>query len=241
MIGISGVGKSTISNCLFNQKGDMGSLKKPFKTSDGAGSCTLKFEMRSNQQYNIIDSIGFASPDMNASYILDEMRGALKQVNNEIDYVFYVIEKGRLTNTTFHFINKCQKEVFQNKARNNSVLIVNMCEKGWLQKDAQRTNEYWEKILDSVNGQAYELDLKWDHWRDSYSTKLTNIEIRQKSIHEFVHFVDNLQMNKIKNSVLYNCYQVKHQTEGVFSILNEIIIGIKIGLFGRSDGYNFGF
>ena len=186
----------------------MKSLDLPFPACEDAVSGNLKFEVRSNKKFNIIDSIGFGSPDMNASYILDEMRGALKQVNNEIDYVFYVIKKGRLTNTTFQFINKCQEQVFQNKTKNNSALIVNMCEKGWLLKDAQKTNAFLKKILDSVNGQAYEVDLKWDHWRDDESIKLKNIQTRKKSIDEFVNFVENLEMNKINNSVLHELHKV---------------------------------
>ena len=121
VFGISGVGKSTISNCLFNQRGDMASIVDgPFPVSEDCGSGNLEFWLRSNAHFTIIDSIGFGSMEFNAAYILDQMRSVFARVNFEIDCVMYVIGKGRLTNETYQFIRTFQDEVMRGKARLNT-------------------------------------------------------------------------------------------------------------------------
>ena len=191
LFGIAGVGKSTISNCILNRKGDMESIQDGgFQVSEDAGSGTLKFELKSNDQFTIIDSIGFGSPDFNASYILAQMRGVLNKVNNRIDLVLFVIKKGRLTNDTYQFIRTFQEEVMGGKARLNSALLVNQCEKGWLNKSGQQSNAFMRAILASVANMSLEFELKLDHWSDDERIKERNAAIRQHSIDELVRFLD---------------------------------------------------
>ena len=143
LVGVTGVGKSTIANCLLNQRGDLDSIEKGFNTSSNAAACTVNFTIRSNDNFTIIDSIGFGAPDLSASKILQEMRNTLRQVNNRVDLVLFVIKWPRLCNVTRQFIMTFQKDVLQNKARLNSALIVNHCDKpGWILKPEQQDNIY---------------------------------------------------------------------------------------------------
>ena len=195
LFGIAGVGKSTLSNCLLKQRGDMASIHDGgFQVSEDAGSGTLHFELKSNDQLTIIDSIGFGSPDFNASYILAQMRGVLNKVNNRIDLVLFVIKKGRLTNDTYQFIRTFQEDVLRNASRTNSVLVVNQCERGWLDKPAQRSNPFMTQILASVNHMAFEFDLKMDHYTDEEETTRRNAALRQHSIDRLVQFIQNVNV-----------------------------------------------
>ena len=168
-----------------------------FEVSEDAGSGTLAFQMRSNDRFTIIDSIGFGSPDFNASYILEQMRGVLRRVENRIDLVLFVIKKGRLTNDTYQFIRTFQDEVMRGKARLNSVLVVNQCEKGWMNKSAQQTNQFMRSILASVAQTYIEFDLKLDHQLDDDRTKVRNALIRQQSIDELTAFIGRRQCDPI--------------------------------------------
>ena len=195
LFGIAGVGKSTISNCLLNQRGDMASIVDgPFPVCEDCGSGNLAFQVRSNAHFTIIDSIGFGSMEFNAAYILDQMRSVFARVNFEIDCVMYVIGKGRLTNETYQFVRTFQEEVMRHKARFNSILVVNRCQKGWLDKEAQRRNPYMQLMLASVNRVSYELDLKWDHSTDCVHVRRHNARGRQQTIDELVHFVASLPL-----------------------------------------------
>lgn len=45
LIGITGSGKSTTGNCLYNKSGENENIKNsPFLTSDGARGCTKAFK-----------------------------------------------------------------------------------------------------------------------------------------------------------------------------------------------------
>ena len=194
LFGIAGVGKSTIANCLLKQSGDINSIEAGgFKVSNASSPGTLKFEMLSNERFNIIDTIGFGSMEFNASFILSEMRNVLALVDNKVDHILFVIEKGRIHNETYELIRHFQQDVLRNKSALNSALIVNKCiPPGWLDKPEQRDNHWLQLILQSVGHVACEFKLKMDHELDDDEDKEHNRNYRQESIDDLVAFIEKL-------------------------------------------------
>ena len=239
LFGIAGVGKSTVSNCLLNQDGAMERIVDgPFPVCEDCGSGNVEFQMRANEQFNIIDSIGFGSPDFDASYILAQMRGVLNKVNNELDCVVYVIKKGRLTNETYQFIRTFQQEVFKGTSKYNSVLVVNKCEKGWVEKDAQRANPFMQLMLESVNFVTYELDLKWDHWSDSNETKRSNVVIRQRAIDNLVDYLANLPFERISVKHIQTAEFERTWLKYIYAFLEHLASNIINGVTSLFTGTN---
>ena len=231
IVGISGVGKSTVSNCLLNQRGDLEKIiGGPFPVSEDSGSGNVEFDVRTNKHFTIIDSIGFGSNEFSSEYVLERMREAMNKVDNEIDCVMYVFEKGRLTNETYQFISVFQNEVMKKKTKYNAMLIVNKCEKGWLAKPEQQNNEVLQAILDSVNNLSYELDLKWDHSTDGPDVEHANMLLRQKAINDFVNTLDKLSFSKVNVNHIQGKEFTKLWSEIIFSFLNKIARMIESGL-----------
>ena len=200
LFGIAGVGKSTLSNCLLNQRGEMANIQDGgFQVSEDAGSGTLKFDIKSNHEFTIVDTIGFGSLEFDASYVLGEMRKALRQVDFSIDCVVFVIKKGRLTNETFQFIRTFQQEVLRNASRANSVLLVNRCDKGWLSRPGQLNNPFVQQIRASCDDRVVEFDLKMDHSSDDDDIRRRNVLIRQRAIAELLDYFRSLQFARPVN------------------------------------------
>ena len=192
LFGITGCGKSTIANCLLKQSADITSIEHGgFNVTDSASSGTHKFEMLSNERFNIIDTIGFGSMEFNASFILGEMRSVLAAVDNKVDHILFVIEKGHIHNETYELIRHFQQDVLRNKSEHNSALIVNKCiPPGWLDKPEQRDNHWLQLILQSVGHSAHEFELKMDDPRDDDTDKARNRVYRQESIDALVTFLE---------------------------------------------------
>ena len=231
IVGISGVGKSTIANCLYNQNGDMKNINEgPFKVSPDASSGTIKFEVHSNTQFTVIDSIGFGSNEFNSAYVLDQMRTALNTVDNQIDCIVYVTEKGRLTNETYQFVRLFQEEVMNNKAKQNSMLLVNKCEPGWLAKEAQQKEPHIQHLLASVNHLAYEFDLLLDHESDDEAQTSRNKLLRQKSINDLVATLDAIRFSKININYIQTDGFKRLWTDVLFGLLNRVAEMIQQGI-----------
>ena len=223
LFGISGVGKSTISNCILNQKGDTDSIiNSAFPVSPDASSGNTDFDIRSNDQYTIVDSIGFGSADINGTYLLDRMRAALMQVDNKVDYVVFVIQKGRLTNATFQFISTFQDRVLRNMSRNNSVLLINRCEQGWIEMDAQKNNIFLRQLLNSVNNVSYEFDLVFDHWSDDDATRARKSLVRKQTIDRLVTFLDGLNFTQTNLEHIQSGEFEESWSTIVYSLLQDV-------------------
>ena len=233
IFGITGVGKSTVSNCIFGGKGDLNSIQNgPFPVCEDAGSGNIDFEIHSNDKYTIVDTIGFGSADINATFALDRMRHGLAHVNNQIDYVLFVIKKGRLTNDTYQFIRTFQLEVMRNKSCLNSILLVNRCERYWMNRKAQRDNVFMQQILATMNDLYYEFDLKWDHSSDDAKERERNALTRQKAIDELLNFIDILEFEPIRVDYIHTREFERSWLHRIFAYLDSLATRILNGLTG---------
>jgi hypothetical protein len=73
LVGITGHGKSTTGNVIYNQSGDLNLIiDNPFKTSEDASGCTANFQLHANQNVKIIDTVGFGDPQFSTySFIIN--------------------------------------------------------------------------------------------------------------------------------------------------------------------------
>ena len=199
LIGLTGSGKSTTGNCLINQKGDYMSItQKPFATTDASTGWVRNFALANNDQFSVIDTVGFGDPKFDVEYLFKEFKFALSQVNNHIDCVLFVVQKSRFSNELVEFFKLMQERVLKGKCRDNSILLVTNCNKGWLDRKEQQKNPSVQTALNSTNQMSFEFFLKFDDEdTDNQQERQRNEERRQKAINELVEYLDGMQFKKI--------------------------------------------
>ena len=172
IIGVAGVGKSTLANCIINKSPDLDLIREyPFVTSDSACGCTRNFQITFDNYTKVIDTIGFGDPELNQTSVLLSLRTALATEDYRIDAVLFVIKQERFRNETVEFFKLMQDEVLRGKTKRNSILICNGCQKGWLETE-RRTNEFLNKALINCNNVSYEFNLVFNE---------PNVTVNQRS------------------------------------------------------------
>ena len=168
LVGVTGSGKSTTGNCLLNQSSDERKIKNgPFVTGSGASGVTQLFEKIDNEEHNItvIDTAGFCDPDIDPMKCLEDLRKAMNSVNNRLDLVIYVFNKGRLTDGDVFFFETVQNDILRNTSHKNSLLLVTECdEKNWVKNQAK--NPQLKKALENCDGQYFEFNLRFPKQED---------------------------------------------------------------------------
>lgn len=204
MIGLTGSGKSTLGNCLLNNSGVLEKIKeKPFLTSNDSTGCTQLFQLEQNEEIIVIDTIGFGDPQFKQEFVLENLREALKKVDNKIDGVLYTVNQGRFTNQIVECFQIIQKEIFVDKFIKNSLLVVTGGNgEEWLKKTSQRDNEYVQGFLEMCNGLSYEFSLKFDDKDDDHDDLQRNVKKRQKSIDLLSKFLKEKNFKHIDFSVV---------------------------------------
>ena len=155
MVGLSGVGLSTVANCILNRNPDLYYIKShPFKTSDSASGCTLEFDIQTYNSIRVIDTIGFGDSSINQTDILKSLREALETVNFQTDAILYVI-RNNLDAESYKLIKYLRNEFFRGRANQNFILICNNCKYGSLEK--QRKNyKHVDDALKNFKDRVYE-------------------------------------------------------------------------------------
>jgi ribosome biogenesis GTPase A len=160
IVGLTGSGKSTLSNSIINKSGEIEKLQKePFETSDSANGCTKHFQVHETDNETIIDTVGFADSQFEPTEILKELIDALKKTDFIVTHVIYTVQKGRFDNQLVTFFKTVQEKVFQNKCKDNSIILFSQAEKGWVQK---QTCPNLNKAIADCGGRFYEYDLCFD-------------------------------------------------------------------------------
>ena len=214
LVGLTGSGKSTIGNCIWNKSSDLYFIRNtPFLTSDSSLGCTQNFASVQNEQIIILDTVGFGAACMDENTIMEQFKKALAQVNNCVDCVLFMVKKGRFSNEVVQFFETIQDKILMGKCRNNSILVLTGGEqKGWLNE--QTHNSHVMKALANCNNRSYEFCLKFDMQCDDLDDKIKNKALRQKAINELLEF---LNMQTFQRISLIHVQQVQH-----FSYVQEL-------------------
>ena len=228
MIGLTGSGKSTLGNCLLNKSGDLDKIKeKPFLTSNDSVGCTKLFQLERNEEIIVIDTIGFGDPQFKQEFVLENLRAALKEVDNKIDCVLFTVNQGRFTNQIVEFLEIIQEKVLKKKCIENSVLIsTGGNEKDWIKKE-MKTNEFVKKTLKDCNNKFYEFALKFDYILDDQQDREKNIKKRQ-------HAIDNLLLFLTEQTKSFEKIQLSHiQEKGFSTEWHDIIFPLLTRIFSK--------
>ena len=207
LVGPSGVGKSTLGNCLINQHASLNATQDyPFQTLDSANGCTRNSSLACSNKTDlcVIDTMGFGDPQADSRYSFELFQQALVQVNNSVDLVLFVIKEGHLTDEHFAFLRVFQEKVFNGKMRNNSAVICSQCRAGWLAEN-RRENRQLDKLLRSCNERAYEFKLPFD---------LPQTDISPITRDEFEKFNEKARQQAI-DRLLANINQISTQISKV--------------------------
>ncbi len=189
LVGVTGSGKSTTGNVLFNQSSENDLiLNRPFKTDDSAKGVTPLFSVLESRDFILIDTAGFCDPDIDPAKCLADLREAMNKVDNKIDLVIYVFRKDRFLKGDVEFFRLIQNDVLQNLDKSNSLLLATKCPKGWIE---QQTDSNLANAIDNCGGRYFEFNLKLDRPDDAKDAAKHNKKIRQKSIDELVGYVRN--------------------------------------------------
>ena len=151
LVGPSGVGKSTLGNCLVNQRPCLNATQdSPFQTRNSANGCTRNSSLACNTDLCVIDTMGFGDPHADSRHSFELFERALAQVNNRVDLVLFVIKEGRLKKELFAFFGLFQEKVFADKMKHNSAVICNQCRSGWLAEN-RREHSLLDQLLRSCS------------------------------------------------------------------------------------------
>jgi hypothetical protein len=167
---------------------------------------------------------GFGDPNIKEEEILDQFRNGVEAANNEIDCVLFFLKKNRFKQEDVNFFHFFQDIILLGRCKKNSILIMTNCEKGWLEKDEQKTNKDLQKIIENCDGQTYEFRLRLDDKNEDDDEDLKkNITKREKSIKELNEFLEGKTFDKISLEYVQTENFKKFWSKDVMPVLKEFI------------------
>jgi hypothetical protein len=199
LVGVTGSGKSTTGNCLYNKSGELKMItESPFETSSGASGCTTSFKCVEKDGNIIIDTIGFADKKQAADRCLKDIMKALEhpKVNSKVDCVLFLVRAGRFSDEIVEFFTNIQVRILERKCLKNSMLIVTGCrELDWVKK--QKNNEFLEQALENCSKLYFEFNLKFDDEQDDEDDRVKNVDKRQRAINQLIEYIEEQSFQKV--------------------------------------------
>ena len=203
LVGYTGAGKSTVGNCLYNKLPTLYHVQShPFETSDSANGCTSNPTVLSNDEFVLIDTVGFGDPHRNQTSVIEAFQHGLAMLNNTVDLVVFVMKRERFTTHIADFFKHIHNDVFRGLMRDNSVLVCSGCKKGWL-ADNRRSNQALNHVLDLCADRSVEFKLNFEipdtdmppHVLDFYEQN--NENSRNKTINKLIGYLRALNVSKV--------------------------------------------
>ena len=198
VVGFPGAGKSMLANCLFNRRGTLYHVKHyPLPTSFSLYACSVKPTIISNDEFVIVDTVGFGDWHFNQTSVIEEFKQGLALLDNKVDLVLFVMKLDRIGDYVADFFQILHKELFRNYIHNNSVLVCSECRKGWLAANRGK-NEPLNRVLNMCSNRGVELQLDFNipdvemqlHERDFFESY--NERSRQKEIDALIAYLNGL-------------------------------------------------
>ena len=245
VLGGTGVGKSTIANCIINQRGEMDALSSPFLTSEDTQTFTQMIQVERNEQVAVIDTPSLDIIKSNRPAFINNLVRQLNANYNQTLFILFVINKQNpMLNEQTQTVKLIRHELTHRKIKSSFTLIVNKCERGWLLKPRQRENKYLQPVLETFGNTSYELDLKWDHSSDLVADRTENIRFRQQSVQAFVDFLEKA-INNSSESITIKKTRTKAwkmfivAAGAVLSMMKEVACGFRNGLCDIDDSHYY--
>ena len=196
LVGMTGSGKSTLGNCLFNRDGALDKIERtPFNTSNTADGCTTAFVTASNDAVQLLDTVGFGDACQRDERTASAFDAALASVDSQVDAVLFVVRAGRFNRATVDFFRWIQTSVFEQRCVNNSVLIVTDAHKGWVAQN--RANTHVAEALANCNQRYVEFALRMTHPSDTDEDLWANVAKRERSIDDLVAYLASQRFERI--------------------------------------------
>ena len=223
LVGLSGSGKSTIGNCIWNKSGSLDLIRDtPFPTSDSSMGCTRKFSSIQNATTMILDTVGFGDPSKDQNTILDEFKKALAHVKNQVNCVMFMVKKSRFSSEVVQFFELVQDRIFMGRCKYNSILVITDCDDGWISEQSNST--HLKRALQNCNNVSYEFYLRFDGRYDDEWDKQRNMLKRQRAVDDLLAFLHKQQFQKI-NLAHVQSFRADQQLKllELLSLLTELI------------------
>ena len=219
IVGERSSGKSTIGNCILSEGSSINDIKSvPFNTRE----TTTDIKANGNNQTRVIDTFGFGDQKADLDKLLWQLRKALDGDNYLLDAVLYVITNEPPSRGFFKLM---QQDIFKNVARNNSILICNGCDEGWLDEERKKNREL-NDIIENCGNLTYNFMINLDNNERALGA-------RKQSIHDLKQFLKSQDFDKLDLSFM------KEDNYQVFFLgkINEykthlIGTGIGVGVVG---------
>jgi len=190
LVGRTGVGKSTIGNCLLN--------KKEFKESELSVSCTKDAKL-GNHLYNeiqinlsVVDTIGIGDTDLDEKAVMIKISNTVRKFNNGINGIFFVFD-GRFTHaevTAYNLITKilfpdCTNQLYLIRNRFKYCTDVNKCK-----------NDIEALKQDNFTAQIFN-DVKTDHliYVDSNEEVMDRYNYTHTCLLSLINKLDNIYLS----------------------------------------------
>ncbi|CAG8654121.1 11531_t:CDS:2 [Funneliformis caledonium] len=141
LFGLTGEGKSTISNMLI--QGDIHYESNAFEVNDTAAGVSLNVNCSFNERFIVYDTIGLGEP----SYGTVPHRNAVREIRNyfsvcgvPLNYIAYVKKKGRITDKDREMF-KILKDIFTGGEK-NVIIIITDGNQAWVEKNSEKLKNF---------------------------------------------------------------------------------------------------
>jgi hypothetical protein len=172
----------------------------------------------------VIDTIGFADNRFDYTRILPDFREKLKEVNNQVDCVIFVLQMGRINESLKKYLGLFQKDILLGKFKNNSFLLITQAYDNWVEEN--KDSAELKEILELCNNKYYCLDLRPDGKKYPDMSQEQLQQYNKDAIDKFLQYLDGKQFNKVDISQVQTDEYAKTWQKFILPALGFGVVGV---------------
>ncbi|CAG8803470.1 11712_t:CDS:1, partial [Dentiscutata erythropus] len=212
LFGLTGSGKSTVANMLYN--GDIKN-ENTFKIDDTVEGVTNQISYVNNGKFGVFDMMGVDEGSPRTNVTIRRIREYFSQLDISLNYICYVHKKGRINE------NDCEKfkefeDTFKD-GKKNIIIIITHCDQKWIN----------DKNLKAIKGKfgnypVIGVDFPYDNMDE---------EEREKRVQSLSHLQNNfksLNYKGISTEVLNSSDVLEEQIENVVGFVPIVNVPYQI-------------